>query len=55
MTDKEYAALIYRDVFGVKDSRHDAYTPGILNAVSTLELREQLALESLYIFSSANN
>jgi len=46
MTDREYAALIYRRVFNVKDDGGDAYTPGILKVLETLRLREQTVLEN---------
>ena len=44
MTDQEYAARIYREVFNTKPG--DAYTQGILAAIETLESREQAMLES---------
>ena len=46
MTDKEYAARIYCQVFNVEDDNGDAYTQGILAAIDTLKPREQAMLES---------
>lgn len=48
MTVYEYAAVIYRLVFHVDDDFGDAYTRGVLDAISTLEKREQIALECYY-------
>jgi len=48
MTDNDYAALIYRQVFHVESDGGDAYTRGILDAISTLDEREQITLEYYY-------
>ena len=48
MTDNEYAYLIYCRVFSGALDNSDAYTHGILEQISTLDTREQLALESYF-------
>ena len=48
MTDKEYAAVIYRHVFNVEDDGGDAHTRGIMRAIDTLFEREQLVLNEYY-------
>jgi len=48
MTDNEYAYIIYCRVFSGALDSGDAYTHGILEQVSSLDAREQLALESYY-------
>jgi len=46
MTDIEYASKIYCRAFSVNSDSGDADTSGILEVLSTLDTREQLALES---------
>ena len=48
MTDNEYAAKIYCRAFSVASDNGDANTKGILDAISSLDNREQLALESYF-------
>ena len=48
MTDHEYAAVLYREIFHVEDDNGDAYTRGIMDILSTLDMREQKALECHY-------
>jgi len=48
MNESDYAALIYCNVFGVTSDNGDTYTRGVLNAIGTLDTREQTALESYY-------
>ncbi|MCL2409386.1 MAG: hypothetical protein FWC96_07210 [Oscillospiraceae bacterium] len=48
MTDNEYAVRIYCQVFNKPTDNRDAYVRGVLDAVSTLEPREQIALECYY-------
>ena len=48
MTDNDYASKIYCSVFNVDTDGGDSYTRGILDAVGTLSVREQAALESYY-------
>lgn len=48
ITDAEYAACIYCHVFLVDTDGGDAYTRGILDAINTLNQREQMALECYY-------
>ena len=48
MTDKEYASKIYCRAFSVTFDDGDSYTQGILEAIDSLEAREQLALESYF-------
>jgi len=48
MTDNDYAARIYCQVFKMATDNGDAYTRGILDALSSLNDREQSALECYY-------
>jgi len=48
MTDNEYASRIYCCVFCTDADDGDSYTRGILDAIGTLTVREQTALESYY-------
>jgi len=48
MTDCEYAAKIYCRAFSVDTDNGDAYTQGIFGAINSLDIREQLALESYF-------
>ena len=48
MTDQEYAVVIYRNVFRVKDERGYIYTKEIMKALDTLPEREQIVLEKYY-------
>ena len=48
MTDYEYTCAIYCLVFSVASDCGDADTQGILDAIDSLEAREQLALESYF-------
>ena len=48
MTDNEYAICIYLQVYRVKNDDGDAYCRGILDAIRTLDNREQIALECYY-------
>jgi len=48
MTDNDYAAIIYCRVFHVSSDDGDSYTRGILDAISTLSIREQTALDSYF-------
>jgi len=48
MTDNDYASKIYCCVFNVDTDGGDSYTRGIIDAVGTLTIREQAALESYY-------
>jgi len=48
MSDHDYAACIYRQVFHVGTDNGDAYTREVLNAIGTLTDNEQAALESYY-------
>jgi len=45
MTDNEYASKIYCTVFCTTDDGGDTYTRGVLGMLSTLDKREQIALE----------
>ena len=47
MTEHEYALTIFCHVFNVSDGG-DAYINGIFSALSTLDVREQAALEGYY-------
>ena len=48
MTDQEYAARIYCQVFKAEYDGGDAYTQGIQSAIGTLGDREQIMLENYY-------
>ena len=48
MTDQEYAVVIYRNVFRVKDDRGYDYMQEIMEALNTLPEREQTVLEKYY-------
>ena len=52
MTDNDYASKIYCCVFNVDSDGGDSYTRGILDAVGTLTIREQAALESYYRYGN---
>ena len=48
MTDNEYASIIYCRAYCVDSDGGNTNTRGILEAISTLSMREQAALESYY-------
>jgi len=48
MTDDEYAYVIFCRVFSGASDNDDAYTHGILEQIRSLDIREQLALESYF-------
>jgi hypothetical protein len=48
MTDAQYAVRIYCRIFNVDTDDGEAYIRGILDAISTLNQRDQLALECNY-------
>ena len=48
MTDNEYALKIYCRAFSAVSDSEDANIPGILEEVKSLDVREQLALESYF-------
>ncbi|MCL2248085.1 MAG: hypothetical protein FWC13_02330 [Oscillospiraceae bacterium] len=52
MTDREYAGVIYCQVFNVIDDDGDAHVPGIEAAMSKLSDRERIALESYYRYNN---
>ena len=45
MTDAEYASLIYCFAFNTEDDGGDTYIKGVLDAIKTLNDKEQIALE----------
>ena len=53
MTDNEYAVIIYCEVYRVKTDDGDAYIHGILDAINTLDEREQAALEGYYRYGNS--
>ncbi|MCL1807339.1 MAG: sigma-70 family RNA polymerase sigma factor [Oscillospiraceae bacterium] len=48
MTKKEYAVVLYCQVFRVEDDGGDAYIQGIQDALGTLTEREQLMLKARF-------
>jgi len=52
MTDHEYAGKIYNLIFYVTSDNGDAYTRGILDALMSLSIREQTALECYYRYGN---
>jgi len=48
MTDNDYAARIYCEVFKVEETNGDVHVRGVMDAIKTLDDREQRILESYY-------